>query len=255
MRRLAEAARARGHLVDVICLRHGAEPPYEECNGVAVYRVPLDRGFGQPLPLTVLGWLRFLLLAAWTVTRLHFRKRYDVIQVHNMPDFLAFAALIPRLFGARVILEVQDASPELMAVKAHGPAGPKTGRTGGGCHSLRQPCNHCGWPSRSCCSARRPPPQAVSHPEQSRPPLFPPLTAHSRSVYRGGQRFYPDVSRHNGRATWPRCGPARPRSGSAGGPTPSPRSFGTRGANPFSTRACRGIGNQRSRHFQGDMHG
>jgi glycosyltransferase involved in cell wall biosynthesis len=120
VRRLAEAARARGHLVDVICVRHGAEPPYEECNGVAVYRVPLDRGFGQPLPLTVLGWLRFLLLAAWTVTRLHFRKRYDVIQVHNMPDFLAFAALIPRLFGARVILEVQDASPELMAVKAHG---------------------------------------------------------------------------------------------------------------------------------------
>ncbi|WP_052888753.1 glycosyltransferase family 4 protein [Thermogemmatispora carboxidivorans] len=120
VRRLAEAARARGHLVDVICLRHGSEPSYEECHGVAVYRVPLDRGFGQPLPLTVLGWLRFLFLAAWTVTRLHFRKRYDVIQVHNMPDFLVFAALIPRLFGARVILEVQDASPELMAVKTRG---------------------------------------------------------------------------------------------------------------------------------------
>ncbi|WP_322480738.1 glycosyltransferase family 4 protein [Thermogemmatispora sp.] len=120
VRRLAEAARARGHLVDVICLRHGAEPPYEECNGVSVYRVPLDRGFGQPLPVTVLGWLRFLLLAAWMVTRLHFRKRYDVVQVHNMPDFLVFAALVPRLFGARVILEVQDASPELMAVKVRG---------------------------------------------------------------------------------------------------------------------------------------
>jgi glycosyltransferase involved in cell wall biosynthesis len=37
-----------------------------------------------------------------------------------MPDFLVFSALVPKLLGAKVILDVQDSSPELMAVKAKG---------------------------------------------------------------------------------------------------------------------------------------
>lgn len=45
------------------------------------------------------------------------KRGYDVIHVHNMPDFLVFAAVFPRLVGAKVILDVQDASPELMAAK------------------------------------------------------------------------------------------------------------------------------------------
>jgi glycosyltransferase involved in cell wall biosynthesis len=45
---------------------------------------------------------------------------YDVIHVHNMPDFLVFSALFPKLLGAKIILDVQDVSPELMGVKAKG---------------------------------------------------------------------------------------------------------------------------------------
>jgi glycosyltransferase involved in cell wall biosynthesis len=37
-----------------------------------------------------------------------------------MPDFLVFAALIPRILGAKVVLDVQDVSPELMACKSTG---------------------------------------------------------------------------------------------------------------------------------------
>jgi glycosyltransferase involved in cell wall biosynthesis len=37
-----------------------------------------------------------------------------------MPDFLVFSALIPKLLGAKIILDVQDVSPELMAAKAKG---------------------------------------------------------------------------------------------------------------------------------------
>ncbi len=118
VRRLAEAALSAGHSVDVVCLRHGQEQRFELCNGVATYRLPMDRDFGRSLPVTLLGWLWFMVRAGLTITRLHFKRPYDVIHIHNMPDFLVFAALIPRLFGARVILEVQDVSPELMAAKA-----------------------------------------------------------------------------------------------------------------------------------------
>lgn len=118
VRRLAEAAADAGYSVDVICVRQPHEPRYEECNGVHIHRVAMERGFGRSLGRSLYDWSRFLLLASEAVTQLHMKQRYDVVHVHNMPDFLIFSALMPRLLGAKVILDVQDACPELMQVKA-----------------------------------------------------------------------------------------------------------------------------------------
>jgi glycosyltransferase involved in cell wall biosynthesis len=64
----------------------------------------------------------FTILAMGKVARLQFRNKFNVVHVHNMPDFLVFSALIPKLVGAKVILGVQDVCPELMAAKAKGPS-------------------------------------------------------------------------------------------------------------------------------------
>ena len=120
VRRIAIAAAEGENLVDVICLRQEHEKRYEECDGVRIYRLPMDRDYGKPLPLTLLTWCWFTLLAGLLVTRLHFKNHYHVIHVHNMPDFLVFSAFIPRLLGVKVILHVQDVCPELMAAKAKG---------------------------------------------------------------------------------------------------------------------------------------
>lgn len=120
VRRLAEAAIAAGDSVSVICLRDQGESAFELCDGVQVYRVPLSRVYGGSLPTTILGWFWFMLLAGVVVSRLHLRHRFDVIVAHNMPDFLVFATLIPRLLGATIVLDVEDVSPELMAAKARG---------------------------------------------------------------------------------------------------------------------------------------
>lgn len=120
VRRLAEAAADAGDAVDVICIRQPGEKRFEVYNTVRIYRVPMGRGFGRSLPITMLSWFWFMLLAGVLVSWLHVKRGYDVIHVHNMPDFLVFAALFPRLFGAKVILDVQDVSPELMAAKAGG---------------------------------------------------------------------------------------------------------------------------------------
>jgi glycosyltransferase involved in cell wall biosynthesis len=117
--RLAEAAADAGAEVDAICLAlgGGAQLPAEH-NGVRIYPLPMARTIGASLPVTIVEWVRFLALAAVKVTAMHRSRHYDIIHVHNMPDFLVFAALIPKLQGARVILDVQDVSPELMAAKA-----------------------------------------------------------------------------------------------------------------------------------------
>lgn len=120
VRRLAEAAVAAGYEMDVICLRDTGESERETYNGVGIYRVPFGRGFGESLVANIQGWTKFGVHAGALVTRLHRRRRYDIVIVHNMPDFLVFSALIPKLMGAKVILDVQDVSPELIAAKAHG---------------------------------------------------------------------------------------------------------------------------------------
>src|SRR5437868_2416808 len=116
--RLVQAAVDAEYSVDVICLRQPHEKYYEVYNGVHIYRMPMNRGFGRSLPLTVLTWCWFLLLAGATITWLHLKRPYSVIHVHNMPDFLVFSAWFPKLFGAKIILDVQDVSPELMGAKA-----------------------------------------------------------------------------------------------------------------------------------------
>ncbi|HYU74776.1 MAG TPA: glycosyltransferase, partial [Ktedonobacteraceae bacterium] len=120
VRRTAEAAASAGYISEVICTRKPGQGIEEVCDGVQVHRIPMSRSFGRSLPFTVLEWIIFLVRAGIKVTQLHLKHKYDVIHVHNMPDFLVFAALIPKLLGAKVVLEIQDVSPELMAVKAKG---------------------------------------------------------------------------------------------------------------------------------------
>src|SRR5690242_8351212 len=103
--RQAEAAAVAGHIVNVICIREPGTKRFEVYNGVRIYRMPMDRIYGRSLPITILGWLWFSLLAGIAVTWLHIKHRYDVVHVHNMPDFLVFSAFFPRLFGAKVILD------------------------------------------------------------------------------------------------------------------------------------------------------
>jgi glycosyltransferase involved in cell wall biosynthesis len=78
----------------------------------------MRRAYGVSLPRTLIDWLRYLALSSIALARLHRRRRYDVIHVNNLPDFLVFSAWWPKMRGARVILDVQDVSPELMAARA-----------------------------------------------------------------------------------------------------------------------------------------
>jgi glycosyltransferase involved in cell wall biosynthesis len=43
------------------------------------------------------------------------RRRFDLIQVHTVPDVLVFAALIPRLLGVPVLLDLHEVMPEMFS--------------------------------------------------------------------------------------------------------------------------------------------
>jgi glycosyltransferase involved in cell wall biosynthesis len=113
-RRAAEALADEGMQVELICLRQSAvDPRRETCRGVEITRVPVRRHRGGAVTY-LLQYSAFIvgslgLLAARSVTR-----RFDLVHVHNMPDLLVFSALVPKLLGAKVILDLHDPMPELM---------------------------------------------------------------------------------------------------------------------------------------------
>ncbi len=65
----------------------------------------------------VFNWAFCAVMMFLWVTRLDLKNRYDLIHVHNIPDFLIFCALLPRLRGCPVILDVHDPVPELARSK------------------------------------------------------------------------------------------------------------------------------------------
>ena len=113
VRRECEALADRGDTVDLVCLSRPTEAPREQVGNVAVYRVPIQHRRGQSPIGYVFEYAAFFLHAFLLVTRLHVRHRYPVFQVHNMPDFLVFVTLVPKVLGARVLLDMHDVTPEL----------------------------------------------------------------------------------------------------------------------------------------------
>jgi len=117
VRREAEALIDNGFEVDIICLREGQEKPYETVNGATIYRLPVRRHRGSGLAIYIVEYLSFFVLSSITLTINFMKKRYNAVQVHNLPDFLVFTAFLPRLFGSKVILDIHDVSPELFMSK------------------------------------------------------------------------------------------------------------------------------------------
>jgi glycosyltransferase involved in cell wall biosynthesis len=115
--RYAESLAARGDEIDVIALKKEGKPAEEMIAGVRVFRIQ-ERSFREKRKLSFLkGVSTFFLKAAWVVTERHLRNRYDLFHIHSIPDFMVFVALVPKIMGAKVILDIHDIMPELYASK------------------------------------------------------------------------------------------------------------------------------------------
>jgi len=114
LRRNAEAILSQGFSVDVICLRQKGEKSRETMNGVNIYRLPLEHRRGS-VPRYFFEYSTFFIMTLFTLGWLGFRKRYKVVEVDGMPDFLAFVTLVPRLLGAKVIVFFFDDTPDLFS--------------------------------------------------------------------------------------------------------------------------------------------
>jgi glycosyltransferase involved in cell wall biosynthesis len=111
IQRQSEALVAAGYEVDILCLRRPGEAAEETAGGRRVVRLPLNRtvsGFAGHMA----EYVAFAALAAWRLAVEHRRRRYDLVQVATVPDFLAFAALPEKLGGVPLLLDLHEDMPE-----------------------------------------------------------------------------------------------------------------------------------------------
>lgn len=114
--RYAEALLEQGVSVDVLSTPGEEKLPVVRGNNLRVYTIPLPHT-SQSLAAYLFEYLLAMLFFSFQLLFLHLRQPYDIIHVHNMPDFLVFAAFLPRLFGARLILDIHDPMPEFYQAK------------------------------------------------------------------------------------------------------------------------------------------
>jgi glycosyltransferase involved in cell wall biosynthesis len=111
VRRQSDALLEAGYEVDVIGLREPGEPARETAGALRLLRLPVSRTF-LGFAGHVVEYVAFTAMAAWRLAREHRSRRYDLVQVATVPDFLDFAALPEKLGGVPLLLDLHEDMPE-----------------------------------------------------------------------------------------------------------------------------------------------
>ena len=111
VRRQSDALADAGYEVDIFALRQAGEAAEDREDGLRIVRLPVNRafvGFAGHLA----EYVAFTAMASWKLAREHRRRRYDLVQVATVPDFLGFAALPEKLGGVPLLLDLHEDMPE-----------------------------------------------------------------------------------------------------------------------------------------------
>ena len=106
--------------VTFLALKEGISPKTYSVDGVQIIELNINKYRGKGNIKYLISYCRFILLAFLTCNKLFFKRQIHLVHVHNMPDFLIFSAILPRLFQKKVILDIHDSMPETYSTKFAG---------------------------------------------------------------------------------------------------------------------------------------
>jgi glycosyltransferase involved in cell wall biosynthesis len=117
VQRHARSLAALGHEVHCVCLDGPGR--FVEGDGV-IHTYAVGEPSGKPRAGVlnyIRAYARFLKGASTRISALQHLHRLDLVQVHNMPNLLTYAALPTKLQGVPLLLDMHDTFPELFATK------------------------------------------------------------------------------------------------------------------------------------------
>jgi glycosyltransferase involved in cell wall biosynthesis len=115
--RKAEALISAGYEVDLLALRSKySKSKNYDLGGVHVHTISLGKKRGS-LVRYAFEYLVFLLWAFYQVSSMHAKKKYAVIDINNLPDFLVFAGAYAKWTGAKIVFDMHEVTPEFYISK------------------------------------------------------------------------------------------------------------------------------------------
>jgi glycosyltransferase involved in cell wall biosynthesis len=114
VKRAAETLAERGHRVDVFSVSHDGMTAGSSAGPLRIRLLRMQKK-QTGLARYAFEYVAFFAWAFVLVSLLHARRRYHVVYVHNMPNFLVFTGLFPKISGAKIVLDVHDPAAELLA--------------------------------------------------------------------------------------------------------------------------------------------
>ncbi len=116
--REARALQQQGFEVDVISLRNAKnEKPFHAFQGINLYGIQYRPDAEKHFLHYFVRLSIFYAKATALLSFLALRRNYSLIHVTAPPDIMVFAAVVPKLLGARIILDIHDIGPELFMRK------------------------------------------------------------------------------------------------------------------------------------------
>lgn len=118
--REAKELQRQGFEIDVINLRSSKrESIFRSFDGINIYGIQARPYAEKKAIIYFIKLLSFYLKTSIILTFSSVTKRYRLIHVTAPPDFMVFTTLVPRLLGAKIVLDIHDISPELFMEKLH----------------------------------------------------------------------------------------------------------------------------------------
>ncbi len=113
VRREAETLAATGEFeVTFLALQDNDTAKSYEIENVKIIELDVKKYRGQNKFNHLKSYMKFLFLAFCKCNNLLFTRQLDIVHIHNMPNFLVLAGILPRMFGKKMILDIHDSTPE-----------------------------------------------------------------------------------------------------------------------------------------------
>jgi len=113
----AEALAEDGYSVDFFCLKKPVENSFQTINGVNIYRINCQHYRGKSNIKYLLSYMGFFLWVFFKLSYMFIKRGYRLIHINNMPDLLVFTAIVPKIFGSKIILDIHDVMSEVFLYK------------------------------------------------------------------------------------------------------------------------------------------
>ena len=113
VRRYVNELLAKGYRVIVICIVDEYNKK-SECNGnLKIIRLNVTKKRASYIT-RVYEYLMFFIKCFYYSTKVYFTDKVRLYQLHTFPDFIVFSSVIPKLLGARIILDMHELTAETM---------------------------------------------------------------------------------------------------------------------------------------------